>query len=52
VTDFHDLTLNAITEKIVLPYGGHNGFLMGLLKGCWYEGAMARRFGAIAAGRS
>lgn len=48
VTDFHDLALNSITEKIVLPYGGHNGFLMGLLKGCWYEGAMVKRFGAYA----
>jgi predicted alpha/beta-fold hydrolase len=50
--DFHALKLNPRTELIVLDHGGHNGFLMGLLKGCWYEGVLARRFGAAAAGRS
>lgn len=44
VEDFYDLTLNDRTERIILDHGGHNGFLQGLFKGCWYEGAMMERF--------
>ena len=46
VEDFYDLDLNHFTERIILSHGGHNGFLAGLTKGCWYEGAMVERFGA------
>lgn len=46
VEDFYSLRVNQHTEKIILDHGGHNGFLNGILKGCWYEGAMMRRFEA------
>jgi uncharacterized protein len=46
VEDFYDLKLNDRTERIILDCGGHNGFLEGLFKGCWYEGAMIERFAA------
>jgi predicted alpha/beta-fold hydrolase len=46
VEDFYALKLNDGTERIILEHGGHNGFLKGLFKGCWYEGAMVERFAA------
>jgi uncharacterized protein len=49
VEDFYALKLNARTERIILDHGGHNGFLKGLFRGCWYEGAMMERF--LAGGR-
>ncbi len=44
VEDFYNLRVNQHTEKIILDHGGHNGFLNGILGGCWYEEAMVRRF--------
>lgn len=46
VEDFHKLRLNHLTETIILDHGGHNGFLNGIFKGCWYEEEMVRRFDA------
>jgi len=38
VEDFYELKLPAQTERIIHPYGGHNGFLEDLSGETWYEG--------------
>jgi predicted alpha/beta-fold hydrolase len=45
VEDFYALKLSGRTELTILDHGGHNGFLQGLFKGSWYEGALVERFG-------
>jgi predicted alpha/beta-fold hydrolase len=37
VADFYDLKLNPLTDLIIHPYGGHNGFLENLSGKAWYE---------------
>ena len=37
IDDFHALQLNNLTELIIHPYGGHNGFIDNYHFGSWYE---------------
>ena len=45
VADFHDLELSPATQLMVLPHGGHNGFVQGWRLNGWYERLMAATFG-------
>ncbi|MFP3999176.1 MAG: YheT family hydrolase [Desulfobacterales bacterium] len=44
VEDFYGLHLNDLTELIVHPHGGHNGFIMNYRLNVWYEEAMEAIF--------
>jgi uncharacterized protein len=46
VEDFRDLQTGSATRLIILPYGGHNGFLEGWHMSGWYEKVMAETFNA------
>ncbi len=36
VKDIQDLATGPSLRKIILSYGGHNGFIQGFIKGAWY----------------
>jgi predicted alpha/beta-fold hydrolase len=44
VEDFYELKLNSLTDLIIHPYGGHNGFLESLFGRTWYERKMMKTF--------
>jgi uncharacterized protein len=47
VDDFERLHLASQTRLMIHRHGGHNGFIMGLFSGTWYERFMAAVFDAI-----
>jgi predicted alpha/beta-fold hydrolase len=44
IEDFHQLQLNKLTNLIVHHYGGHNGFIKGLLLRTWYDERIVQIF--------
>jgi hypothetical protein len=47
VEDFYELKLNSLTDLIIHPYGGHNGFIESLSGRTWYERKMLKLFGLL-----
>jgi predicted alpha/beta-fold hydrolase len=47
IDEFHELKLNALTELVIQPYGGHNGFLESLTGPAWYERKILASIGAL-----
>ena len=47
VKDFCELETNALTNLVIQPYGGHNGFLDGFYLQSWYERRLTKLFDTI-----
>lgn len=44
VDDFYGLSLNPLTELLIQPYGGHNGFIENYRLCAWYERGLCELF--------
>jgi predicted alpha/beta-fold hydrolase len=51
VEDFYELEINASTNLVIQPYGGHNGFLVGFHLQGWYERQLVNLFDQIITGQ-
>jgi predicted alpha/beta-fold hydrolase len=47
IEDFHNLDTNDLTNLVIQPYGGHNGFLTGWSLQSWYEQQLVELFDEI-----
>ncbi len=46
-SDFYDLAVNETVQLVILPHGGHNGFIIGFHLGSWYEAQLVLLFDHI-----
>jgi predicted alpha/beta-fold hydrolase len=51
IEDFGNLKLNELTNLVIQPYGGHNGFLTDLSLQSWYEKQLVMFFDEIVGNR-
>ena len=47
IEDFENLEINDLTNLVIQPYGGHNGFLTNRSLESWYERQLVQLFDAI-----